>query len=77
VEGTNGRLLRTYLKKILANPESRRIFYFLILNLWFMLVQMLYGVWTNSLGLISDGESHFLVHKIGGSDSLSSDPHGI
>jgi len=23
--------------------------------MWFMVVQMLYGVWTNSLGLISDG----------------------
>ncbi|TFY83307.1 hypothetical protein EWM64_g705 [Hericium alpestre] len=36
------------------NSESRRIFYFLVLNLAFMLVQMLYGIWTNSLGLISD-----------------------
>ncbi|KAG8694772.1 putative zinc transporter msc2, partial [Ceratobasidium sp. 394] len=48
------RLLRSYLKTILANPESRKIFYFLMLNLCYMLVQMLYGVWTNSLGLISD-----------------------
>lgn len=49
------RLLRSYLKTILANPESRKIFYFLMLNLCYMMVQMLYGVWTNSLGLISDG----------------------
>ena len=49
------RLLKSYLKTILANPESRKIFYFLVLNLSYMLVQMLYGVWTNSLGLISDG----------------------
>ncbi|KAF8159768.1 cation efflux family-domain-containing protein [Crassisporium funariophilum] len=48
------RLVRSYLKTILANPESRKIFYFLMLNLCYMLVQMLYGVWTNSLGLISD-----------------------
>ncbi|QRV88742.1 cation efflux family protein [Ceratobasidium sp. AG-Ba] len=48
------RLLRSYLKTILENPESRKIFYFLMLNLCYMLVQMLYGVWTNSLGLISD-----------------------
>jgi zinc transporter 5/7 len=47
-------LLRAYLRTILASPESRKIFYFLLLNLAFMLVQMLYGVWTNSLGLISD-----------------------
>jgi solute carrier family 30 (zinc transporter), member 5/7 len=51
------RLIRQYLKTILSNPESRKIFYFLILNMCYMLVQMLYGVWTNSLGLISDGMS--------------------
>ena len=50
------RLLRSYIKTILANPDSRKIFYFLLLNLCYMLVQMLYGVWTNSLGLISDGK---------------------
>ncbi|KAE9393476.1 cation efflux protein [Gymnopus androsaceus JB14] len=48
------RLIRSYLKTILSNPESRKIFYFLLLNMCYMLVQMLYGVWTNSLGLISD-----------------------
>ncbi|KAF8074744.1 cation efflux protein [Lyophyllum atratum] len=48
------RLLKSYLKTILSNPESRKIFYFLCLNMCYMLVQMLYGVWTNSLGLISD-----------------------
>ncbi|PFH45909.1 hypothetical protein AMATHDRAFT_70910 [Amanita thiersii Skay4041] len=48
------KLMRYYLKTILSNPESRKIFYFLMLNMCYMLVQMLYGVWTNSLGLISD-----------------------
>ncbi|KIK61561.1 hypothetical protein GYMLUDRAFT_42562 [Collybiopsis luxurians FD-317 M1] len=48
------RLIRSYIKTILSNPESRKIFYFLLLNLSYMLVQMLYGIWTNSLGLISD-----------------------
>lgn len=48
------RLIRSYIKTILSNPESRKIFYFLMLNLSYMGVQMLYGVWTNSLGLISD-----------------------
>ncbi|EJD43690.1 cation efflux protein [Auricularia subglabra TFB-10046 SS5] len=52
--GSTAHLLRSYLKTIIANPESRKIFYFLMLNMCFMLVQMLYGVWTNSLGLISD-----------------------
>ncbi|KAF9922089.1 putative zinc transporter msc2 [Linnemannia zychae] len=46
--------LGVYVKAILADPESKQIFYFLCLNLSFMFVQMLYGVWTNSLGLISD-----------------------
>lgn len=49
------RLLQGYLNTILSNPESRKIFYFLVVNMVYMLVQMLYGVWTNSLGLISDG----------------------
>lgn len=48
------RLIQSYTKTILSNPESRKIFYFLLLNLSYMGVQMLYGVWTNSLGLISD-----------------------
>ncbi|KAH9935868.1 cation efflux protein [Epithele typhae] len=48
------KLMRAYLKDILSNPESRKIFYFLMLNMCYMLVQMLYGIWTNSLGLISD-----------------------
>ncbi|KAF8498709.1 cation efflux protein [Russula emetica] len=48
------QVARSHLKTIMSNPESRRIFYFLVLNLSYMMVQMLYGVWTNSLGLISD-----------------------
>lgn len=46
--------LGVYVKAILADQDSKQIFYFLLLNLSFMFVQMLYGVWTNSLGLISD-----------------------
>jgi zinc transporter 5/7 len=55
------RLVKSYLKTILSNPESRKIFYFLMLNLSYMLIQMLYGIWTNSLGLISDGKPPFLL----------------
>ncbi|ORX67723.1 cation efflux protein [Basidiobolus meristosporus CBS 931.73] len=44
----------SYLQVILGNQDSRQIFYFLLLNLSYMFVQMVYGVWTNSLGLISD-----------------------
>jgi len=47
--------LNGYLKTILDNDDSRQIFYFLLLNLSYMFVQMIYGIWTNSLGLISDG----------------------
>ena len=39
---------------ILEDDDSRRIFYFMILNLCFMVVQSTYGVLTGSLGLISD-----------------------
>ncbi|KAK9765035.1 hypothetical protein K7432_006950 [Basidiobolus ranarum] len=44
----------SYIRIILENQDSRQIFYFLLLNLSYMFVQMIYGVWTNSLGLISD-----------------------
>ncbi|VDO61431.1 unnamed protein product [Heligmosomoides polygyrus] len=43
------------LREILANSDSRRIFWFLCVNLAFCGVEFLYGFWTNSLGLISDG----------------------
>lgn len=50
------RLVQGYLNSILSNSESKKIFYFLMVNMVYMAVQMLYGVWTNSLGLISDGK---------------------
>ncbi|KAL7064090.1 hypothetical protein AAHC03_05124 [Spirometra sp. Aus1] len=43
------------LKQVLADRASFRIFIFLCLNLSFTFVELFYGVWTNSLGLISDG----------------------
>lgn len=49
------RTARTYLKVIMENDESRKIFYFLMVNLAYMVVQLLWGFWTNSLGLVSDG----------------------
>ncbi|PWN51265.1 cation efflux protein [Violaceomyces palustris] len=45
---------RHYVRIVMANPDSRKIFQFLCLNLAFMGVQLMWGVWTNSLGLISD-----------------------
>lgn len=47
---------RPHLQTILHTDASRKIFYFLLINLAYMGVQMAYGVMTNSLGLISDGE---------------------
>ncbi|KAI9142909.1 cation efflux family-domain-containing protein [Paraphysoderma sedebokerense] len=52
--GNNWTTFRIYIKAILDNKDSRSIFYFLCLNLIYMFVQLAYGVWTNSLGLISD-----------------------
>lgn len=49
------RFCRETLNEILANQDSRRIFYFLCANLAFCGVEFLYGFLTNSLGLISDG----------------------
>lgn len=42
------------LNTILMERDSRRIFGFLLLNFGFMIVQSMYGIWTNSLGLLSD-----------------------
>jgi zinc transporter 5/7 len=39
--------------------DTRRIFYFLCLNFLFTIVEILYGLWSNSLGLISDA-AHML-----------------
>ncbi|UYV85082.1 SLC30A7 [Cordylochernes scorpioides] len=39
---------------ILSDKSTRRLFYFLIINLGFAFVENVYGHWTNSLGLISD-----------------------
>ncbi|KAF1769656.1 hypothetical protein GCK72_001473 [Caenorhabditis remanei] len=49
------RFMKDTLNEILANNDSRRIFWFLCVNLGFCGIEFLYGFWTNSLGLISDG----------------------
>ncbi|WVQ93508.1 hypothetical protein IAU59_000582 [Kwoniella sp. CBS 9459] len=55
---------RPHLQTILNTPTSSKIFYFLLLNLAYMFVQMVYGVFTNSLGLISDA-IHMLFDCLG------------
>ncbi|PHH64856.1 hypothetical protein CDD81_3922 [Ophiocordyceps australis] len=42
------------LHAILIDKDSRRIFYFMVLNFCFMAVQAFYGYVTDSLGLLSD-----------------------
>lgn len=39
---------------IFSDPNTRNLFLFLLLNLSFAFVELTYGMWTNSLGLISD-----------------------
>uniref|UniRef100_A0A4W3II29 Zinc transporter n=1 Tax=Callorhinchus milii TaxID=7868 RepID=A0A4W3II29_CALMI len=41
-------------RSILSDATSRNLFLFLLLNLSFAFVELLYGIWSNSLGLISD-----------------------
>ncbi|OWF54084.1 zinc transporter 5-like [Mizuhopecten yessoensis] len=48
-------IIKNGLRQILEDSNSRKIFYFLCINLIFTFVELVYGAWTNSLGLISDG----------------------
>lgn len=48
-------VVRSMLRAILGNRDSRYIFYYLCLNVLFMVVEFVYGLLSNSLGLISDG----------------------
>jgi len=46
--------VRGWIKKILHDKNSRNLLMFLLLNFSFAFVELFYGIWTNSLGLISD-----------------------
>ena len=46
--------LTGWFRLILSDPNSRNLLGFLMLNLSFAFIELFYGVWTNSLGLISD-----------------------
>uniref|UniRef100_A0A670IW27 Zinc transporter n=1 Tax=Podarcis muralis TaxID=64176 RepID=A0A670IW27_PODMU len=48
------RKLSGWFRSILSDKTSRNLFFFLCLNLSFAFVELLYGIWSNSLGLISD-----------------------
>lgn len=43
-----------WFRSILADKTSRNLFFFLCLNLSFAFVELTFGIWSNSLGLISD-----------------------
>ncbi|XP_068175406.1 zinc transporter 7 [Antennarius striatus] len=46
--------LSGWFRSIIADKTSRNLFFFLCLNLSFAFVELTYGIWSNSLGLISD-----------------------
>ena len=46
--------LQAWIRLILSDKDSFNLFFFLLLNFSFALVELFYGIWTNSLGLISD-----------------------
>ncbi|OMJ27700.1 putative zinc transporter cis4 [Smittium culicis] len=48
------RSLSSFINEILKNKESKSIFVFLLVNLGYMFVQLIYGYMNNSLGLVSD-----------------------
>ncbi|XP_067931468.1 zinc transporter 7-like [Watersipora subatra] len=43
-----------WMRLILSDANSRNLFFFLLINLTMAFVELFYGMWTNSLGLISD-----------------------
>jgi zinc transporter 5/7 len=47
--------LRKYIELLMTQKSTRNIFFYLLLNLSFMFVEVFYGYFTNSLSLISDG----------------------
>ncbi|CAG9860392.1 unnamed protein product [Phyllotreta striolata] len=46
--------INSWIRLIFSDRNSRNLFLFLLLNLSFAFVELIYGVWSNSLGLISD-----------------------
>ncbi|XP_022660479.1 zinc transporter 7-like isoform X2 [Varroa jacobsoni] len=43
-----------WIRVVLSDQATRNLFLFLCINLGFAFVELFYGLWTNSLGLISD-----------------------
>ena len=49
-----GSVMGDFVRTVWSKSGSRRMLIFLSINLMFMMVEMGYGVYANSLGLISD-----------------------
>lgn len=46
--------LFSWLRIIISDSKSRNLFFYLLINFTFAFVELTYGIWTNSLGLITD-----------------------
>ena len=57
--------VKNFIRTIVSNRATRNVFFFLLLNLTFTGVEITYGIWTNSLGLIGDG-----IHMLFDSSAL-------
>ncbi|KAJ3007998.1 hypothetical protein HKX48_008827, partial [Thoreauomyces humboldtii] len=58
-------LVRRYVRSIVQDPSTRKVFFFLLLNISFTGVEFAYGWWTGSLGLTADA-----VHMLFDSTAL-------
>ena len=52
--------LKAFTNEILKSSMLKNLSGFLLLNLIFMFVEVIYGIWSNSLGLLTDG-AHMLL----------------
>ena len=57
--GNKKAFFRGFVSHIMRHRDTRKICVFFVVNFMFMLVELLYGMWANSLGLISDA-AHML-----------------
>lgn len=53
--------LHSWIRLIFADRNSRNLFLFLILNLSFAFVELVYGVWSNSLG----NNNNIIIYDLG------------
>lgn len=52
--------LKEFFRSTMSSKRLKNLSWFLLLNLIFMFVEIVYGIWTNSLGLLTDG-AHMLL----------------